>query len=78
MLAFGGFGYLDVWFRTYIDNEILLALAFFGFIFNYIFCLFNRRGLAVQDMLSNTITLKMPKVAQEGLWRGFKNRKSNR
>jgi hypothetical protein len=26
-------------------------------------------------MLSNTITLKMPKVAHEGLWRGFKNRK---
>jgi len=40
-----------------------------------VFCLFNPRGLAVQDMLSNTITLKMPKVAHEGLWRGFKNRK---
>lgn len=60
------------------SRAVLLTSAFFGFIFNYIFCLFNRRGLAVQDMLSNTITLKMPKVAQEGLWRGFRNRKKNR
>ena len=59
------------------SRAILLTSVFFGFIFNYIFCLFNRRGLAVQDMLSNTITLKMPKVEQEGLWRGFRNRKKS-
>ena len=57
------------------SRAVILTSAFFGFVFNYIFCLFNRRGLAVQDMLSNTITLKMPKVEQEGLWRGFRNRK---
>ena len=57
------------------SRAVLLTSVFFGFIFNYIFCLFNSRGLAVQDMLSNTITLKMPKVEQEGLWRGFRNRK---
>jgi len=57
------------------SRAVLLASIFLGWIFNYMFCLFNRRGLAVQDMLSNTITLKMPKVQQEGLWRGFKNRK---
>lgn len=33
MLSFGGFGYLDIWLRAFIDNEILLALAFFGLIF---------------------------------------------
>ncbi|WP_201598766.1 RDD family protein [Psychrobacter vallis] len=59
------------------SRALLLTSAFLGLIFNYVFCLFNRRGLAVQDMLSNTITLKMPKVAHEGLWRGFKNRKKN-
>ncbi|MGP9491563.1 RDD family protein [Psychrobacter sp. AOP7-B1-24] len=59
------------------SRQILLTSALLGFIFNYAFCLFNRRGLAVQDMLSNTITLKMPKVAHEGLWKGFKNRKKN-
>lgn len=57
------------------SRAVLLTSAFLGLIFNYAFCAFNRRGLAVQDMLSNTITLKMPKVAHEGLWRGFKNRK---
>lgn len=57
------------------SRAILLISVFFGFIFNYVFCMFNRRGLAVQDMLSNTITLKMPKVEHEGLWRGFRNRK---
>ena len=60
------------------SRAVLLTSVFFGFIFNYIFCLFNSRGLAVQDMLSNTITLKMPKVEQEGLWRGFRNRKKNK
>ena len=60
------------------SRAVLLTSVFFGFIFNYIFCLFNSRGLAVQDMLSNSITLKMPKVEQEGLWRGFRNRKKNK
>ncbi|TXD97185.1 RDD family protein [Psychrobacter frigidicola] len=60
------------------SRTVMLLSAFFGFIFNYVFCLFNRRGLAVQDMLSNTITLKMPKVEQEGLWRGFRNRKKSK
>lgn len=60
------------------SRVVILVAIFFGFIFNYVFCLFNRRGLAVQDMLSNTITLKMPKVAHEGLWRGFKNRKQQK
>lgn len=60
------------------SRALLLTSAILGLIFNYVFCLFNPRGLAVQDMISNTITLKMPKVAQEGLWRGFRNRKKNK
>lgn len=60
------------------SRAVLLLSAFFGLMFNYVFCLFNRRGLAVQDMLSNTITLKMPKQQHEGLWSGFKNRKKNK
>lgn len=54
----------------------ILGSAIFGMLFNYIFCLFNRRGLAVHDMLSNTITLKVPKVQHEGLWQSFKSRKT--
>ncbi|WP_201535801.1 RDD family protein [Psychrobacter immobilis] len=60
------------------SRALLLTSAILGLIFNYVFCLFNPRGLAVQDMISNTITLKMPKVAQEGLWRGFRNRRKNK
>ena len=59
------------------SRAILLVSTGLGLLFNYMFCLFNRRGLAVQDMLSNTITLKMPKQQHEGLWSGFKNRKKN-
>ncbi len=60
------------------SRAVILTSAFLGVVFNYVFCAFNRRGLAVQDMLSNTITLKMPKQQHEGLWRGFKNRKKNK
>lgn len=33
MLLFGGFGWLDSVLRGYVDNQIVLALAFFGVIF---------------------------------------------
>lgn len=70
-LLCGIVGYLIHGTRTAI-----LASAIFGLMFNYVFCLLNRRGLAVHDMLSNTITLKVPKVEHEGLWQSYKNRKS--
>lgn len=57
------------------SRAIILTSAFLGLVFNYAFCLFNRRGLAVQDMISNTITLKMPKTENESLWRVIRNRK---
>ncbi|WP_367105022.1 RDD family protein [uncultured Psychrobacter sp.] len=60
------------------SRAVVLTSAFLGLMFNYAFCIFNRRGLAVQDMISNTITLKMPKQEHEGLWKGFKNRKQNK
>lgn len=59
-------------------RTIMLTSAFLGFVFNYAFCLFNPRGLAVQDMLSNTITLKMPKTENDGLWRVIRNRKRSK
>ena len=58
------------------SRAIILTSAFLGLVFNYAFCLFNRRGLAGQDMISNTITLKMPKTENEGLWRVIRNRKN--
>lgn len=54
----------------------ILVAAVLGFLFNFLFCLFNRRGLAVHDMLSNTTTLKVPKIAHESLWQTLKRRKN--
>ncbi|MGP4712635.1 MULTISPECIES: RDD family protein [unclassified Psychrobacter] len=59
------------------SRAVMLTSAFLGLMFNYAFCLFNRRGLAVQDMISNTITLKMPRTENEGLWRVLRNRKDS-
>lgn len=53
----------------------ILVAAFLGFLFNFLFCVFNTRGLAVHDMLSNTITLKVPKIEHETLWQSLKRRK---
>ena len=38
-----------------------------GFLFNYLYCLVNARGLAVHDWLSNSVTLKIPKTNTEKL-----------
>ncbi|PNK60413.1 RDD family protein [Psychrobacter sp. FDAARGOS_221] len=53
----------------------MLLSAFFGLIFNYAFCLFNSRGLAVHDMLSSTVTLKMPKIHHQSLLRSLRKKK---
>lgn len=49
----------------------ILLSAIFGLLFNYCFCWFNRQGLAVHDMLSKTMTLKMPKIQHEGIIASF-------
>lgn len=54
----------------------ILVATVLGFLFNFLFCLFNRQGLAVHDMLSNTITLKVPKIAHQTLWQTIKRRKN--
>lgn len=56
-------------------RSAMLASAFFGLIFNYAFCLFNSRGLAVHDMLSDTVTLRMPKIHHQSLIKSFKKKK---
>lgn len=48
--------------------------TFLGFLFNYLFCFVNRQGLAVHDILSNTMTLKVPKIQHESLWQSFRRR----
>lgn len=55
----------------------VLVATLFGLAFNYLFALFNSRGLAVHDILSNTMTLKVPKIAHETLWQMIKRRKKS-
>lgn len=49
----------------------ILGSSLFGLMFNYYFCWFNRQGIAVHDMLSKTMTLKMPKIQHEGIIASF-------
>ncbi len=56
----------------------ILLSAFFGLMFNYVFCWFNRRGLSVHDILSNTMTLKVPKFEHEGLFASLRRKGLNK
>ncbi len=40
--------------------EALTLSALFGFVFNYLLALFNAKRLALHDVLSGTLTLRMP------------------
>ncbi|WP_296403337.1 RDD family protein [Psychrobacter sp.] len=60
------------------SRSAMLFSAFFGLMFNYLFCLFNRGGLAVHDMLSGTVTLKMPKIHHEGFIESLKRKKNHK
>ncbi|WP_172462104.1 RDD family protein [Moraxella caviae] len=48
--------------------------AFLGLLCNYAVCWFNARGFAAHDILSNTMTLKVPKIAHEGIFASLKKR----
>lgn len=56
------------------SRSAMLASAIIGIIFNYVFCSFNRRSLAVHDILSNTVTLKMPKIHHQGLFKSLRKK----
>lgn len=47
---------------------------FVGLMFNYWFAWVNKQGIAMHDMLSNTVTMKMPKIEHEGLFAGFRKK----
>lgn len=54
----------------------LLISALVGFLFNYLFCWVNVRGLAVHDILSNSLTLKIPKYQHQSIFSKFKKSKN--
>lgn len=45
-----------------------------GFLLNYLFCFVHPKGLAIHDLLSNTLTIKIPKVAHKTLSDALKER----
>lgn len=61
------------------SRTAILTSAFVGLIFNYIFCWFNQYGVAVHDMLSKTMTIKVPKIEHEGIIASFvRERRENK
>lgn len=52
----------------------ILMSAFLGFLCNYLFCLLNRQGLSAHDILSNTMTLKIPKHNHTSIFAKFKRK----
>ncbi|ELA09718.1 RDD domain-containing protein [Moraxella macacae 0408225] len=54
------------------SRQAVLFSAFMGFLFNYWFAWVNKQGVAVHDMLSDTVTMKMPKIEHEGLFASFR------
>ncbi len=48
-------------------NAMMMSFIL-GFLFNYLFALVNRRGLAVHDLLSGTVTVRLPPGAPSKLW----------
>lgn len=47
---------------------------FMGLLFNYWFAWVNKQGISVHDMLSDTVTLKIPKIEHQGLFASFFNK----
>lgn len=52
----------------------ILMSAFLGFLCNYLFCWLNRQGLSAHDIMSNTMTLKIPKHQHTSIFEKFKRK----
>lgn len=63
-------------FAIYHDRVALLFSAFLGMLGNYLFAYINKQGMALHDVLTDTVTLKMPKIQHEGIFAAW--RKKNR
>ncbi len=65
-----------VGYLLYKERKAAMISAFFGFLLNYLFCYVNARGLAVQDLLSNTLTVRVAKFHHQGIFASLKARKA--
>lgn len=63
-----------VGYLLYNDRQAVILSGVLGFILNYLFCLLHPKGLALHDLLSNTTTIKVAKIAHTPILAGlFKN-----
>lgn len=70
-LVCGLFGYLVH------GTPVALVISFaIGFSFNYLFALFNRRRLALHDVMSGTLVVRLPPAEPSGLMKKLLRRKS--
>ena len=56
----------------YRSRTSVLICMCAGFLFNYLFCWVNTQGLAVHDVLSKTMTVKIPKYEHTSIFARFK------
>lgn len=59
----------------YQTRLITSISAFLGVLGNYLFALLHRQGLAVHDILSDTVTVRIPKTAHNSIFTGFGKKK---
>lgn len=70
-LVCGSFGYLVH------GTPVALVISFsIGFAFNYLFALFNRRRLALHDVMSGTLVVRLPPDQSSSLIKKLLRRKS--
>lgn len=60
-----------VGYLLYHHRQAVLLSGILGFVFNYLFCLVHSKGLALHDLLSNTTTIKVAKIAHTPLLAGL-------
>lgn len=64
-----------VGFLLYGTRAAVLFSAILGFFLNYLFCFVHPKGLAVHDLLSNTVTVRIPKVQHKSVMASWFNKK---
>lgn len=61
-------------YMLYGQRGAVIFSMFIGLLFNYWFAWVNKQGMSMHDVLSNTVTMKMPKIEHEGLFAGFRKK----
>lgn len=58
----------------YGSRVAILMSGAVGFLLNYMFCCIHPKGLAIHDLLSNTTTIKTPKITHDSVLKSLKRK----